>query len=66
MRRVCVAIGEIWCSDCQRVIGCGERYLVVEEDDAEQLRFCLDCGVSKGYATYVMEKGKQILTFSLR
>jgi len=61
MRRGCMAIGEIKCDGCHRVIGHGERYLVMEEDDKPCL--CIDCCLSKGYANYVVEKGEEILTF---
>jgi len=61
MRRGCFAIGEIKCDGCHRVIGYGERYLVMEED--EKLRLCIDCCLSKGYAAYSEEKGERVLTF---
>ena len=61
MRRGCMATGEIKCDGCQRVMEQGERYLVMEED--EKLRLCVDCCLSKGYATYSEEKGERVLTF---
>ena len=63
MRRGCIATGETKCDECHRLIEHGEPYLVVEEKEDEKLRFCIDCCLSKGYATYVKEKGERILTF---
>jgi len=64
MRRGCIAIGEMKCDSCHCLIEHGERYLLFEGEEGEKLRFCIDCCVSKGYATYVEEKDEQVLTFS--
>ncbi|HEX75819.1 MAG TPA: hypothetical protein G4O12_04460 [Dehalococcoidia bacterium] len=63
MRRGCVVTGEVYCDGCHRLIEHGERYLLIEEKEGEELCFCIDCCLSKGYATYVKEKGEQVLTF---
>ena len=63
MRRGCIAVGEVKCEGCHRLIDHGERYLLIEEDGTETLRFCLDCCLSKKYATHVTEKGEEVLTF---
>jgi len=63
MNRGCVAVGEIKCDNCQRLIEPGQRYLIVEEKEGEKLDFCVECSVAKGYAAYVKEKGEDILTF---
>jgi len=64
MHRGCIAVGEMKCDSCHRLIEHEERYLLFEEEEGEKIRFCIDCCLSKGYATYVEEKGEQILTFS--
>jgi len=61
MRRGCIATGEIKCDGCNRVIGHGERYLVMEEDD--KLCLCIDCCLSRDCAAYSEEKGERVLTF---
>jgi len=63
MRRGCIVIGEIVCDNCHRIMEHGEQYLVIEEKEDEKLRICLGCCLDKGYASYVMEKGNQVLTF---
>jgi len=63
MNRGCVAVGEIKCDDCQRLIEQGQRYLLMEEKEGEKFRFCVECCLTKGYAAYVKEKGDQVLTF---
>ena len=63
MRRGCIAIGEVKCDDCHRIIEHGEQYLLIEEKEGEKLRFCIDCCFNKGYAAYENEKGEQVLTF---
>ncbi len=62
MRRGCIAIGEVKCDGCQRLIEYGQQYLVVEET-GKKFRFCSDCSLAKGYASYKMEKGKRVITF---
>jgi hypothetical protein len=63
MNRGCVAVGEIRCDNCQRLIEAGQRYLIVEEKEGEKSDFCVECSVAKGYAAYVKEKGEEVLTF---
>ena len=69
MRRGCISLGEVRCDDCNRIIPYPERYLAVDEKDGvedeegETARYCVDCCLKKGYASYKMEKGENILTF---
>jgi hypothetical protein len=39
-----------------------ERYLAIDEEKGNILRYCLDCSLEKGYALYKTEGGKQELT----
>ena len=69
MRRGCISLGEIICDGCQETIPYPSRYLVLEEKDGvedeegETRRYCIECCLKKGYATYKEEKGERILTF---
>jgi hypothetical protein len=63
MNRGCVAVGEIRCDNCQRLVEAGHRYLLLEEKEGEKSCFCVECSVAKGYAAYVKEKGEEVLTF---
>lgn len=65
MRRGCVAVGETKCDICDRSIEHGERYLLIDDDEneGESHRFCVDCCLNKGYATYIIDKGEEVLTF---
>jgi len=69
MRRGCISLGEVQCDGCQRSIPYPERYLAIEEKDGvedeegETARYCVDCCLKKGYASYKIEKGETILTF---
>ena len=69
MRRGGISLGEVKCTECDHVIPYSERYLVVDEQDSAEmgrgrtLRYCVDCCLKKGYASYRVEKGEQILTF---
>ncbi len=69
MRRGCIAIGEIRCDECGRIIRHPERYLAISETDGVEVvegkivRYCVECSLSKGYAHYLEEKGERILTF---
>ena len=69
MRLGCIAIGEIRCDECGRMVKHPERYLTIyDEEGAEaepgkSLRYCVDCCLNRGYAHYRTEKGEQILTF---
>ncbi len=68
MRRGCISLGEIHCDKCKREIEHSERYLAVEEEDGveaekgQTTRYCMECAVKKGYATYRAEKDEKILT----
>ena len=68
MRRGCIAIGEVHCDGCGRMLRHPERYLAIgEEEDTETeggktLRYCIDCCLSRGYASYRTEKGEKGLT----
>jgi len=69
MRRGCIAIGEVRCDGCGRIIRHPERYLAIYETDGveagegKNLRYCVECSLIKGYAHYQEEKGEQVLTF---
>ncbi len=69
MRRGCIAIGEIRCDGCGRVIKHPERYLAIDEKDGVEVeegktfRYCVDCCLKKGYAHYRIEKKERVLTF---
>jgi len=63
MRCGCIAIGKIQCDGCHRLVKYGERYLVISDESGEKQRLCVDCCLSRGYASYREEKGKQIITF---
>jgi len=69
MRRGCIAIGEVHCDGCGRIIRHPERYLAiyetdgVEAEEGKTLRYCVECSLVKGYAHYQEEKGEQVLTF---
>jgi hypothetical protein len=63
MNRGCVAVGEIKCNNCKRLIEAGQRYMVVEEEEGKRFDLCTECAVAKGYAYYMKEKGEEVLTF---
>lgn len=63
MRRGCIAIGKTECDGCHRPIEYGEHYLLINEEDNEKQRLCVDCCRSRDYISYRTEKGKQIITF---
>jgi len=69
MRRGCISLGEIQCDECHHEIPYPDRYLVVEETDGVEdeegtpRRYCVECCLKKGYASYKEEKGERILTF---
>jgi hypothetical protein len=69
MRRGCISLGEVTCGKCQRLIPIYDRYLVVEEEDDNEvekgktLNYCVSCALKKGYAVYKDEKGEKTLTF---
>jgi ribosomal protein S26 len=70
MRRGCISLGNIKCDACGRDINYPERYLIVDEKDGEevasnddQIRYCVDCALAKGYAHYRQDKNDRVLTF---
>lgn len=63
MRRGCIAVGKVDCHSCHRIIKFGERYLLVNGEGEKRERLCIDCSLSRGYISYLTEKGKQIITF---
>jgi nitrate reductase beta subunit len=63
MRRGCIAVGEVHCDGCRRSLEYGERYLVIDDEEGQGRRFCVDCCLSRGYASYRMEKGEKVITF---
>jgi hypothetical protein len=63
MNRGCVAVGEIKCHNCKRLIEAGQRYMIVEEEEGKKIDYCTECAVAKGYAYYMKEKGEEVLTF---
>jgi hypothetical protein len=63
MNRGCVAVGEIKCNNCKRLIEAGQRYMIVEEEEGKKFDYCTECAVAKGYAYYMKEKGEEVLTF---
>lgn len=63
MRRGCIAVGEVRCEDCQRLLEYGERYLVVDDDEGKEHRFCLSCCLRRGDASYKMDKEGHVTTF---
>lgn len=63
MRQGCIAVGEIKCDGCQRIMEHGQQYLLMEDEEGKKLRLCADCCLAKGYANYKTEKGQRVLTF---
>jgi len=63
MNRGCVAVGQVGCDTCKRLIEQGDRYLLMEEAAGKRTRVCVDCCLSEGHAAYVKEKGEEVLTF---
>ena len=62
MRRGCIAVGEVRCDGCGRIVRHPERYLLTDEE-GKASRYCVDCCLERGYARYKEEKGEQVLTF---
>jgi hypothetical protein len=69
MRRGCISLGNVKCDKCDQDIPYPERYLVVDEENGQEMdegtsvRYCIKCALEKGYAHYKKEKGEQVLTF---
>jgi hypothetical protein len=63
MRRGCIAIEGVECDSCHRAIKYGERYLLINGEENERERLCVDCCERRGYISYGTEKGKDIASF---
>lgn len=69
MRRGCIAIGDVRCDGCGRLIKHPGSYLAVDEEngvegeEGKTLHYCVNCCLEKGYAQYRLEKGERVLTF---
>ena len=63
MRCGCIAIGEVRCDGCHRFLHYGERYLAVDGESGEIQRFCVECCLKRGDASYETEKEEQVITF---
>jgi nitrate reductase beta subunit len=59
----CIALGEVQCDGCHKALEYGERYLLIDSKEGQSQRYCIDCCLSRGYASYKTEKGEKILTF---
>ena len=59
----CIAIGQIKCDGCEGAIKYGERYLLINGDGGKKQRFCINCCLSRGYASYRTGKEEQTITF---
>jgi len=63
MRCGCIAVGKVQCDGCHRFFEYGERYLVIDGEEENSQRFCIDCCLKRGYASYKTEKRERIITF---
>ena len=63
MRRGCITVGEVQCDGCHKFLEFGERYLVIDDEEGNSQRFCIDCCFERGYVSYREEKGEKITTF---
>jgi len=63
MRRGCIAVGEVRCEGCQRHLEHGERYVIIDDEQGKERRFCINCSLSCGYASYKVEKEGHVITF---
>ncbi|MBI4180715.1 MAG: hypothetical protein HY528_02175 [Chloroflexi bacterium] len=69
MRRGCIASEELQCDGCHHIIPYAARYLTIDEEDGVEvekgklLRYCIECALQKGYASYQEEKEGKVLTF---
>ena len=62
MRCGCISLGDVQCDECHRIIPYPERYLLIDQEEDEKIRLCVDCCLNKGYAAYKVEKGERVLT----
>ena len=63
MRRGCIAVGKVQCDGCHRFLEYGERYLTIDDEEGKKQHLCVDCCLSRGYASYRMERGEQMIIF---
>jgi hypothetical protein len=63
MRCGCIAVGKVQCDGCLRALEYGERYLLISSREGQSQRYCVDCCLSRGYASYKIEKAEKIITF---
>jgi|YNPNPStandDraft_1061719.scaffolds.fasta_scaffold258802_2 hypothetical protein len=62
MRRGCIAISEVICDGCGRILRHGERYLADDIRGGGTTRLCVDCCARKGMVGYKRERGQEIMT----
>jgi hypothetical protein len=63
MRRGCIAVGKVECGRCHRPIKYGERYLLINGEEDERQRLCVDCCQDSDYISYGTEKGQRVISF---
>jgi len=63
MRCGCIALSKVQCDGCQNFLEYGERYLLIDSEEGTKQRFCVDCCLSRGYASYKIERGEKTITF---
>jgi hypothetical protein len=49
MRRGCISLGTIKCGECGRNISYPERYLVLDIEPGQTVKYCVRCSEIKGY-----------------
>lgn len=62
MRRGCIAISEVICDGCGRLLRHGERYLADDAKGGGTTRLCVDCCAKKGMVGHKRERGQEIMT----
>ncbi len=63
MRRGCISLGGVKCTQCGQAVPHSQRYLIIDEDDGPSQQLCVDCCQKKGYIHYKDDKGEQVMTF---
>ncbi len=59
-----IAVGDLVCDSCGKVVKHAERYGYILEEDKPGRRFCLSCSREKGYVQPTKdEKGNAVETF---
>ena len=48
MRRGCISLGNVDCSECHRTIPYPERYLIMEENKGQNFSLCMNCCQKRG------------------